>query len=100
MSSQTATATMTRMSLGSFYRITILNDDYTEMESVIKIVQDVFDHDENTAFDIALEIHENGHSVVVDNLTEDDAIDLLDACMGYARKLGCDKFKAIMEKQS
>jgi ATP-dependent Clp protease adaptor protein ClpS len=45
------------------YKVLLHNDDYTTMEFVIWILQTVFHHDETTATQIMLHVHENGIGV-------------------------------------
>jgi ATP-dependent Clp protease adaptor protein ClpS len=45
------------------YKVLLHNDDYTTMEFVIWILQQVFHHDEATALRIMLHVHHNGHGV-------------------------------------
>lgn len=45
------------------YKVLLHNDDYTTMEFVIWILQQVFHHDEARATEIMLHIHHNGIGV-------------------------------------
>jgi len=45
------------------YKVLLHNDDYTTMEFVIWILQQVFHHDEATALRIMLHVHHNGIGV-------------------------------------
>ena len=45
------------------YRVLLHNDDYTTMEFVVWILQNVFHHDETTATRIMLHVHKNGVGV-------------------------------------
>ena len=42
------------------YKVIILNDDATPIEFVIALLMTVFRHDEDTAFKITMNVHENG----------------------------------------
>jgi ATP-dependent Clp protease adaptor protein ClpS len=47
----------------SLYRVILLNDDYTPMEFVVKVLQKVFGLERNTATRIMLEVHTKGKGV-------------------------------------
>ncbi|MFK8054047.1 MAG: ATP-dependent Clp protease adapter ClpS [Woeseiaceae bacterium] len=45
------------------YRVVLLNDDYTPMEFVVEILEQVFSHDRTLATRIMLEVHTKGKGV-------------------------------------
>ncbi|MEN7341947.1 MAG: ATP-dependent Clp protease adapter ClpS [Pseudomonadota bacterium] len=45
------------------YRVVLLNDDYTPMEFVVQILEQVFQHDRTLATRIMLEVHTKGKGV-------------------------------------
>lgn len=45
------------------FHVVLLNDDYTTMEFVVKILTDIFYHTPKTAMDIMLNIHEKGEGI-------------------------------------
>ncbi len=45
------------------YRVLLLNDDYTPMEFVVQILEQVFSHDRTLATRIMLEVHTKGRGV-------------------------------------
>jgi ATP-dependent Clp protease adaptor protein ClpS len=47
----------------ALYRVVLLNDDYTPMEFVIRVLQQFFMHDLETATMIMLKIHHEGRGV-------------------------------------
>jgi ATP-dependent Clp protease adaptor protein ClpS len=47
----------------AMYRVVMLNDDYTPMEFVIRVLQQYFQHDVETATMIMLKIHHEGRGV-------------------------------------
>ena len=47
----------------SMYQVVMLNDDYTPMEFVIRVLQQFFQHDLETATLIMLKIHHEGRGV-------------------------------------
>ena len=46
------------------FKVIVLNDDYTPMEFVIKLLVEIFHKKLENAKDITLEIHETGQAVV------------------------------------
>ena len=47
----------------SMYKVLLLNDDYTPMEFVVQILQDVFSLDRNVATRVMLEVHTKGKGI-------------------------------------
>jgi ATP-dependent Clp protease adaptor protein ClpS len=45
------------------WKVILLNDDSTPMEFVVSLLIDIFKHNENSARDIMLQIHETGSGV-------------------------------------
>lgn len=45
------------------YRVLLINDDYTPMEFVVQILEQVFSHDRTLATRIMLEVHTKGRGV-------------------------------------
>jgi len=45
------------------YRVILLNDDYTPMEFVVRVLEKIFGLDRNTATRIMLEVHTKGKGV-------------------------------------
>ena len=58
-----ATRTRPRTKRPSRYRVLLLNDDYTPMEFVVQLIQDVFHRDRETATRIMLHVHQRGVGV-------------------------------------
>lgn len=48
----------------SLWKVIFLNDDSTPMEFVIELLTTIFRHDEKSAADLTLEIHNTGSAVV------------------------------------
>ena len=44
----------------NLYRVLLLNDDYTPMEFVVGILKDVFNKDQESAWQIMMHVHQNG----------------------------------------
>lgn len=59
----TKTKTSTSLSYPPRYNVIILNDDYTPMEFVIKLLVDIFNKDVTTAKEITMHIHNNGSAI-------------------------------------
>ena len=45
------------------YRVILLNDDYTPMEFVVQVLEDIFSMDRNTATRVMLEVHTKGKGI-------------------------------------
>jgi ATP-dependent Clp protease adaptor protein ClpS len=58
--SGTATKTRPRTKRPSLYRVLLLNDDYTPMEFVVLILQEVFNKSREDATRIMLHVHQQG----------------------------------------
>jgi ATP-dependent Clp protease adaptor protein ClpS len=58
-----ATRTRPATKKPSLYKVLLLNDDYTPMEFVVQILQDVFRRDLETATRIMLHVHQRGVGV-------------------------------------
>ena len=54
------TRTKTKTKKPSLYRVLILNDDYTPMEFVVLVLQDVFNKPREEAMRIMLHVHQKG----------------------------------------
>ena len=48
----------------SLWKVIVLNDDHTPMEFVIELLTGIFRHDQKSAQDLTLEIHNTGSAVV------------------------------------
>ena len=58
--SGTATKVRTKTKRPSLYRVLLLNDDYTPMEFVVLVLQDVFNKSREEAMRIMLHVHNQG----------------------------------------
>lgn len=47
----------------SKYKVLVCNDDVTPMEFVIAMLVSIFRHDEKTAYDLTMKIHNSGSAV-------------------------------------
>jgi len=56
----TATKTRPKTKRPNLYRVLLLNDDYTPMEFVVLILQDVFNRSREDAMRIMLHVHQKG----------------------------------------
>ena len=54
--------TITNIKVPSKYKVVVFNDDVTPMEFVIAMLMTVFKHDEATAFDLTMKIHNDGQA--------------------------------------
>lgn len=69
------------------YQVVMLNDDYTPMEFVVMVLQDVFRQDLETATQIMLKIHHEGRGVC-GVYTKDVAATKVELVMAAARQAG------------
>ena len=56
----TITKTKAKTKRPSLYRVLLLNDDYTPMEFVVLVLQDVFNKNREDAMKIMLHVHNHG----------------------------------------
>lgn len=52
-----------RLKRPPLYRVILLNDDYTTMEFVIRVLQLIFHHDEERAAQIMMHVHQKGAGI-------------------------------------
>jgi ATP-dependent Clp protease adaptor protein ClpS len=69
------------------YRVVMLNDDYTPMEFVVYVLQELFRHDAETATQIMLKIHHEGRGVC-GVYTKDVAATKVELVLAAARRAG------------
>ena len=69
------------------YRVVMLNDDYTPMEFVVYVLQELFRHDVETATQIMLKIHHEGRGVC-GVYTKDVAATKVELVLAAARRAG------------
>lgn len=53
----------TKLILPKMSKVIMLNDDYTTQDFVIRILEDIFNKNEQEAVSIMLEIHNNGRGI-------------------------------------
>ncbi|MDR1460190.1 MAG: ATP-dependent Clp protease adaptor ClpS [Campylobacteraceae bacterium] len=65
MEHKTDTAQMvkSRLSMPKNYIVYLLNDDFTTMDFVIKVLMIYFGHDAKSAFEIMLKVHKDGKGI-------------------------------------
>jgi len=56
----TATKTRTKTKRPNLYRVLLLNDDYTPMEFVVLVLQDVFNKSREESMQIMMHVHQKG----------------------------------------
>lgn len=69
----------------SQYKVVLMNDDFTPMDFVVRVLQDVFRLDESNAKLVMLEVHEKGKGVA-GIYTYEIAETRQTQAMAYARK--------------
>ena len=62
-SSETLTKTRQKLEKPKLYKVILLNDDYTPMEYVVKLLKMVFSRNEEDAVNIMLMVHKKGSGV-------------------------------------
>ena len=67
------------------YKVLLLNDDYTTMEFVIKVLCEIFNHSQDDAMTIMLHVHQKGAGVC-GVYTREIAESKVDQVMRYARE--------------
>lgn len=55
--------TAIKVTVPSLWKVVFLNDDKTPMEFVIQLLTEIFKHDDVSAQEITLEIHETGSGI-------------------------------------
>ncbi len=63
ISSDTLTKTRQKLEKPKLYKVILLNDDYTPMEYVVKLIKMVFSRNEEDAVNIMLMVHKKGSGV-------------------------------------
>lgn len=63
MSTATATKTKTKLKPVSLYQVILLNDDYTPMEFVIAVLEQLFNKNREEAEAVCMAVHNNGKGV-------------------------------------
>ncbi|WP_421950228.1 ATP-dependent Clp protease adapter ClpS [Pelagibacterium sp.] len=92
-----ATKTRTKTKKPSLYRVLLLNDDYTPMEFVILILEEVFSKSREDATRIMLSVHNQGVGecgVYPYEVAETKVTNVMDAARRNQHPLQC-----VMEKQ-
>lgn len=54
---------VTDLKLPKLWKVIFLNDDVTPMELVVKLLTEIFKHDDSSAKDVMLEVHNSGSGV-------------------------------------
>lgn len=81
----------------SFYRVILLNDDYTPMDFVVNVLEQIFRKDHETAIEIMMAVHEKG-AATVGTYTYDVAETKVDQVIEYAR-INDYPLQCVMEKE-
>ena len=93
----TITKPKTKSKRPSLYRVLILNDDYTPMEFVVLVLQDVFNKSREDAMRIMLHVHNHGVGecgIYPFEVAETKVTRVMDAARKNQHPLQC-----VMEKQ-
>lgn len=93
----TITKPKTRSKRPSLYRVLLLNDDYTPMEFVVLVLQDVFNKTREDAMRVMLHVHNHGVGecgIYPFEVAETKVTRVMDAARKNQHPLQC-----VMEKQ-
>jgi ATP-dependent Clp protease adaptor protein ClpS len=93
----TITKPKTRSKRPSLYRVLLLNDDYTPMEFVVLVLQDVFNKTREDAMQVMLHVHNHGVGecgIYPFEVAETKVTRVMDAARKNQHPLQC-----VMEKQ-
>ena len=60
----TKTETKVQFKEPNLWKVILLNDEITTMEFVIEVLVNFFNYNEDSAMEMTLKIHEDGHAVV------------------------------------
>jgi ATP-dependent Clp protease adaptor protein ClpS len=63
MSTALETQTTTKLKVPSLYKVVLLNDDFTPMEFVIRVLTDIFGKSAAEAFELTQAVHNQGRGV-------------------------------------
>lgn len=80
-----------------FYKVVLLNDDFTPMEFVVKVLENIFHKDANEAVRIMLEVHNKGAGLC-GVYTRDVAETKIDQALYLARQ-NEHPLQCVMEKE-
>lgn len=80
-----------------FYKVVLLNDDFTPMEFVVKVLENIFNKDANEAVRIMLEVHNKGAGLC-GVFTRDVAETKIDQALYLARQHE-HPLQCVMEKE-
>ncbi len=87
----------TRLERPPFYKVVLLNDDYTPMDFVVKVLENIFNKDEGEAVRIMLEVHNKGAGLC-GVFTRDVAETKIDQTLYLARQHE-HPLQCVMEKE-
>ncbi len=90
-------ATKTKTKKPSLWRVVLLNDDYTPMEFVIAVLQQVFNKNQDEAVSITMHVHNHGVGecgIFPYEVAETKVTQVMDAAKRNQHPLQC-----VMEKQ-
>lgn len=92
-----ATKTRPRTKRPNMFKVLLLNDDYTPMEFVVTILQEVFNKNQDDAWHITMQVHQHGVGqcgVFPFEVAETKVMRVMDAAQKNQHPLQC-----VLEKQ-
>lgn len=87
----------TKVKRPPMYQVILLNDDYTPMDFVVSVLEQIFRKSHSDAMEIMLKVHHKGAAIVA-VYTRDVAETKVDEVMQYAR-MNEYPLQCIMEKE-
>jgi ATP-dependent Clp protease adaptor protein ClpS len=95
MSTALDTQTVTKLKTPSLFKVVFLNDDFTPMDFVIQVLNEIYNKSEAEAYAITVAVHQTGRGVVgtyTKEIAEQKVYETKMAAMTYQHPL-----KAIVE---
>jgi len=63
MSTDLSTDTLTKLKVPSLYKVILLNDDYTPMDFVMQVLEEIFNKTAAQAQALCMEVHQAGRGI-------------------------------------
>lgn len=63
MSTSLSTDTLTKLKVPSLYKVILLNDDYTPMDFVMQVLEEIFAKTHEEAYKLCMDVHTQGRGI-------------------------------------
>jgi ATP-dependent Clp protease adaptor protein ClpS len=80
------------------YKVVMLNDNFTSMDFVIAVLQNIFDKNDEEAENIMMQVHQEGKGIA-GVYVEDIAITKANMTIDFAKQNNFNAFKVLVEKE-